>query len=87
MPRAMSNGKAPGEDDIPAEIFKENKDVLLPQLHALLPQCWRQRGIPHTMRDAQIVTLYKNGVTRVTAIITGEYLSFLRPVRSSLRSS
>ena len=32
---ALSNGKA-GEDGIPAEIFKENKDVLLPQLHALL---------------------------------------------------
>ena len=37
---ALSNGKAPGEDGIPAEIFKENTDVFLPRLHALLLQCW-----------------------------------------------
>ena len=35
---ALSNGKATGEDGIPAEICKENKDVLLPRLHALLLQ-------------------------------------------------
>ena len=36
---ALSNGKARGEGGIPAENVKENKDVLLPQLHALLLQC------------------------------------------------
>ena len=47
----LSNGKAPGEDGIPAELFEENKDILLPRLYALLLQCWRQREIPHKMRD------------------------------------
>lgn len=32
---ALSNGRALSEDGILDEIFKENKDVLLPQLHAL----------------------------------------------------
>ena len=41
-------------------FFLENKDVLLLQLHVLLLQCWRQRTIPHNMRDAKIFTLYKN---------------------------
>ena len=50
---SLSNSKTPGEDGIPA-------DVLLPQLHALLLQCWRQRETPHIMRDAKIVTLCKN---------------------------
>ena len=52
-------GKRLGEDSIHAESFKENKDVLLPQLHALLLQCWRQREMPHKMRDTKIVTLYQ----------------------------
>ena len=39
---ALSNGKALGKDGIPADIFMENKAVLLPQLHALLLQCWKQ---------------------------------------------
>ena len=36
---ALSNGKTPGGDGIPAEMFKENKDIVLPRLHALLLQC------------------------------------------------
>ena len=93
---ALSNGKAPGEDSISVDIFKENKDVLLLCVHALLQQCWRLREIPHKMRDAKIVTLYKDkddcniyrGIwkTRTTVIFTGEYLSFLERVRSSLGS-
>ena len=38
----MPYGKAPVGDGLSAEIFKENKDILLPQLHTLL----------HQMRDA-----------------------------------
>ena len=56
---ALPNGKGPGKDGIPAEIFKENRDVL-PWLHALLLQCWWQHEIPHKMRDAKIVALYKS---------------------------
>ena len=37
---SLTNGKAPGEAVIPVERFKENKDVLFPQLNALLLQCW-----------------------------------------------
>ena len=33
---ALSNGKVRGKGGIPDEIFKENKDFLLSQLHALL---------------------------------------------------
>ena len=57
---ALSNGKASGEDGIPAEIVTKTTDVLLSWLHALLLQYWQQREIPYKMRDAKIVTLYKN---------------------------
>ena len=55
---ALSNVMELGKDGIPAEILKEHKDVLLPHLHALLLQCWRQREIPHKLRDAKIVSRY-----------------------------
>ena len=54
---ALLNGRAPGEDGIPAEIVKEDKDDLLPQLYAFLLQCWQQHQIPHKMRSTKIITL------------------------------
>ena len=58
--KCLSSGKATGEDNIPAEILKENRDVLIPPLHKLLLLCWHSRDIPHEMRNAKIITLYKN---------------------------
>ena len=57
---ALATGKSPGEDNIPAEILKANQDVLQPHLYNLLIQSWRAMEFPHDMRNAKIVTLYKN---------------------------
>lgn len=56
----LSSGKAPGSDGIPSEILKCGKPVLLQPLHELLHLCWEGGHIPQDMRDATIVTLYKN---------------------------
>lgn len=56
---ALHCGTSPGADGIPAELLKSCKAVLLPQLHSLLLRCWREGTVPHGMRDATIVTLYK----------------------------
>ena len=55
-----SSGKAPGNDGIPVEIIKCAKGTLLKELHEILCQCWREGEVPQDMRDANIVTLYKN---------------------------
>ena len=34
--------------------------TLLKELHEILCQCWREGEVPQDMRDANIVTLYKN---------------------------
>ena len=34
------------------------------ELHEILCQCWREGEVPHDMRDANIVTLYKNNGDR-----------------------
>ena len=56
----LSTGKAPGEDGIPPEVIKSGKDALLKDLHELLCLCWKEGCVPSDMRDAKIVTLYKN---------------------------
>jgi hypothetical protein len=56
----LSLGKAPGKDGIPAEIIKCGKTSLLEPLHKLLCKCWEEGEVPQSMRDANIVTLYKN---------------------------
>jgi len=57
---ALACGKAPGEDSIPPEIIKCGKPALLGPLHELLCLCWREGKVPQDMRDAKIITLYKN---------------------------
>ena len=57
---ALSACKAPGQDGIPPDIIKSSKTVLLKPLMELLHQCWSEREVPQDMRDARIITLYKN---------------------------
>ncbi|XP_047485900.1 uncharacterized protein LOC125036983 [Penaeus chinensis] len=44
----------------PPDLIKRCKDTLLQPLHELLYQCWEEGAFPQDMRDAKIVTLYKN---------------------------
>ena len=56
----LSCSTAPGKDGIPPEVLKHGKAAVLQALHDLLCLCWEQGHIPQDMRDANIVTLYKN---------------------------
>ena len=60
----LTSGKAPGNDGIPPDLIKCCKSCLLPALHDLLTQCWSEGSVPQDMRDAKIVTLYKNKGSR-----------------------
>ena len=57
---SLACGKAPGTDGIPPDLIKLCKSTLLQSLHYTLCQCWREGGVPQDMKDAKIVTLYKN---------------------------
>ena len=57
---ALASGKAPGEDGIPPDVIKCGKTALLEPLHELLCLCWREGEVPQDMRNAKIITLYKN---------------------------
>ena len=56
----LPSGKAAGKDGIPAEVLKSGKSSLLVPLHKLLTQCWLEGSVPQDMKDANIVTLFKN---------------------------
>ena len=57
---STATSKAPGKDGIPAEVLKCCKGSLITELHEILCLCWRDGEVPQDMRDANIVTLYKN---------------------------
>ncbi|XP_047120326.1 craniofacial development protein 2-like [Schistocerca piceifrons] len=67
---SLANGKAPGEDGIPAEVIKYNKSVLLKHLYSLITTSWEEGYVPMSMRNLRIVTLYKQKGTEVTVTIT-----------------
>ena len=56
----LKSGKAAGVDGIPPEIWKDGGPALHNKLHELLVCCWEQGKLPRDLRDAVIVTLYKN---------------------------
>ena len=57
---SLATGKAPGSNNIPPDLIKHCKTTLLHLLHEVLCQCWREGAVPQDMRDAKIITLYKN---------------------------
>ena len=57
--KLLSNGKAPGSDSIPAEIYKAGGPVLVQKLTELLQAMWLQEAIPQEFKDASIIHLYK----------------------------
>ena len=68
---ALACGKAPGRDGIPPEVMKAGKQTsLLQHLHEVLCQCWIEGTVPQDMQDANIITLYQNKGTMVTATTT-----------------
>ena len=58
---SLACGKAPGNDGVPSEVIKAGMNTaLLYHLHELLLQCWEEGTVPQDMRDANVITLYKN---------------------------
>ena len=53
-------GKAPGTDEIPANLLKCNSSFL-PYLYNLLCICWCTGKFAAAMKDAKIITLFKKG--------------------------
>ena len=57
---SLTSSKAPGKDNIPVEVLKCCKEFITTELYEVFRLCWRKGGVPQDMKDANIVTLYKN---------------------------
>ena len=60
----LTNGKSAGSDNIPPDLIKTCRSALLLSLHEILCQYWQEVEVPHDMRDAKIIILYKNSGER-----------------------
>nr|VZI15297.1 unnamed protein product [Spirometra erinaceieuropaei] len=59
--RKLRNNKAPGEDGIPAEIFKSCVDTLAPWLHGVIERAWRDEVVPDDWGLGILVPILKKG--------------------------
>ena len=59
--KQLSTGKAPGADDIPAEMYKHGGNTLLQKLTNLFCRMWDEEVIPQQLKGASITCLYKKG--------------------------
>ncbi|CAJ0953013.1 unnamed protein product [Ranitomeya imitator] len=59
--QSMANGKAPGVDGFPAEIYKNMGEVLIPRLKTVLEEARNGGSLPASMREAVIVVIPKEG--------------------------
>ena len=53
-------GKSPGINGIPAEVYQHGGKTVLDKLQDLFTNCWEKGALPQDLRDADIVSLYKN---------------------------
>ena len=56
---ALSTGKAPGSDAIPAEVYKTGGACLISRLTELFNKMHNHESIPQEFKDASIIHLYK----------------------------
>ena len=57
----LKDGKAPGGDGIPAEVWKHGGDNMFSRLHQLIINAWEMGSAPQAWKDASIITIYKKG--------------------------
>lgn len=58
---SLAEGKAPGVDGIPGEIWKHGGATLTNSLLMLIQQAWTEGSVPQEWKDANIVTIFKKG--------------------------
>ncbi|CAJ0940211.1 unnamed protein product [Ranitomeya imitator] len=57
--KQLSCGKAPGNDAIPAEVYKAGGPVLMQTVTKLFQYMWTKEQVPQQMKDASIIHIYK----------------------------
>ena len=53
-------GRSSGIDGIPADVCQHGVEAVLDKLQDMFTNCWERGTLPKDLRDAVIVSLYKN---------------------------
>ena len=62
--KQLSGGKAPGDDAIPAEIYKLGGPAIVHRVTELLEAIWSSETVPQQWKDASIISIYKRKGSR-----------------------
>jgi len=81
----LRTGKAPGIDNIPAELFKESGEEGIQVMHSLCNKIWRQKVWPKDLKRAVFLPLPKKRDTRECAN-NRTFLSYHMQARSYFTS-
>lgn len=57
----LNNNKAPGEDLLPAEVFKNGEEALWKRVHQIVCTIWDQEEIPSSWKHGIIFPVHKKG--------------------------
>ena len=57
----LKDGKSPGGDEIPAEVWKYGGVNLSNRLHRWIIKLWEEGHVPQAWENANIITIYKMG--------------------------
>jgi hypothetical protein len=58
--RKMKRYKAPGSDQIPAELIQAEGETLHSEIHKLIMLIWNKE-LPHQWKESSVVPIHKNG--------------------------
>lgn len=62
--RSLQNGRSPGEDGIPAEVFKHGGELMMERLNDLIVRIWHEEAVPDQLKNAVVVTIFKKKGSR-----------------------
>ena len=60
--KALKSGEAPYSDGIPPELLKLGIPCLIVEIHLVMSSFWWEGFIPQDIKEAKLVTLFKNKV-------------------------
>jgi hypothetical protein len=59
--RKMKRYKAPGSDQIPAELIEAGGETLHSEIHKLIMLIWNKEELPHQWKVSTVVPIHKKG--------------------------
>ena len=59
--KALKNNKAPGPDNVPAELLKHGGEEMVKALHEMIADVWETEAIPKTWEEGCLTVLHKSG--------------------------